>query len=526
MARVTFEGKRYPLREGETVLSALLRGGASVPFSCKKGTCQSCMLRAVEGDPGDGGRRGLRASLARDGYFLPCSAQPAEDLVVSRPDPAALFVRMHVHAKEVLAPRIVRLLLEPETTFVWRPGQYVNVRHPSGETRSYSVASLEDDYWVEIHVQRAAGGLVSTWLADVVAVGDVLDVQGPAGECCYDASDPACPILLIGSGTGLSPLLAIARDALARGHTGEILLYHGAREASSLYMRETLGCLAEAHASFHYVPCASGAGEAAPGIVQGRAADVALARHRALDGWTVYLAGNPEMVHDVRHRAFRAGAQRERIHADPFEPKRPFMPDDAAKLATIAPDPELWRALGEGALLRAILTDFYGRVYEDPRLAPFFHKVTKERAIDKQYSFLADVFTGKKSYFGLKPFNAHHWMVISDELFDYRERLIEDTMRRHGLAERFIRRWCAVHELFRREIVKASARGLVVDGVEHLHEGFREETLDLACVCDGCGAEMPAGTTGRLHARTGELFCGRCAARKVGATSIPPAPPP
>jgi truncated hemoglobin YjbI len=128
----------------------------------------------------------------------------------------------------------------------------------------------------------------------------------------------------------------------------------------------------------------------------------------------------------------RAAASWPKRAGESLELATPFMPDDAAKLATLSPDPDLWEALGRGKLLRAILEDFYGRVYRDPRLLPFFHKVTIERAIDKQYAFLADVFTGRRDYFGLKPFNAHHWMVISDELFDYRERSIEDCMRRHG----------------------------------------------------------------------------------------------
>lgn len=526
MARVTFEGKRFPLLEGETVLQGLLRGGADVPFSCRKGTCQSCLLHAEEGDPGDSARAGLRPSLANDGYFLPCQSRPTGDLRIARADSSKLFVRVHVHDKETLAPGIVRLRLEPETSFVWRAGQFINVRCPGGESRSYSLASLlDEDYYLEIHVKRVADGVASRWLVDEVAAGDLLDVQGPLGECCYDAMDADRPMLLIGTGTGLSPLSGIARDALSRRHRGEIFLYHGAREASALYLREILRSLEATHPNFHYVPCVSGSKDVPRDVERGRAVDVALARHPSLVGWTSYLCGLPAMVHDARYRTFRAGARREDTHADPFEHASPFMPDDSAKLTALAPDPELWEALGRGLGLRAILTDFYERVYEDPRLEPFFHKVTKERAIDKQYSFLADVFAGTRDYFGLKPFNAHHWMIISDELFDHRERLIEECMRRHGLPEHLVRRWCAVHELFRRELVKATPRGLIVDGVERNLDGFTSETLGVAGMCDGCEDPMPEGAVGRLHARTGEFFCSRCAARKVGTTVQPPPTP-
>lgn len=521
MARVTFEGKRYSLLEGETVLQALLRGGASVPFSCRKGTCQSCLLRAEEGDPGASARAGLRAAIAGDGYFLPCQSRPTGDLRVARPDPARLTVRAHVRDKEPLAPGIVRLRLDPETNFAWRAGQFVNVRRPDGASRSYSLASVpgEDDF-LELHVKRI--GETSAWLVDEVTSGDVLDIQGPLGECCYEPQNAARPMLLVGTGTGLSPLIGIAREALLQGHRGAIHLYHGARDATQLYLRGALASLQAAHPNFRYGPCVSGGGAAPDGVTRGRALDVALARHGSLVGWVVYLCGLPAMVHDARHAAFRAGARRGDIHADPFEPATPFVPDDTAKLSDLLPDPELWEALDRGPKLRAILTDFYGRVYRDPRLEPFFHRVTIERAIDKQYAFLADVFSGSRGYFGLKPFNAHHWMVISDELFDYRERIIEDCMRRHGLAEHLIHRWCSIHELFRREIVKSAPRGLIVDGVERMLEGFSEEVLDIDAMCDGCQQEMPKGAVGRLHARTGELFCSRCSARKVGSTLAPP----
>jgi hypothetical protein len=152
---------------------------------------------------------------------------------------------------------------------------------------------------------------------------------------------------------------------------------------------------------------------------------------------------------------------------------------------------------------------------------PFFQKVTKQRAIEKQYAFLRDVFAGTKSYFGLRPFNAHHWMVISDELFDYRERLMESCMRRRGLSEEMIRRWSAMQELFRREIVKPVARGLIIDGVERHLDGYSEEAIEVGTVCDGCGDEMAPGSTGRMHVRTGHLFCSACGARAVGATAPP-----
>lgn len=529
MARVTFEGARYPLHEGECVLDALLRGGANHTFSCRRGSCHVCLLRAVTGDPGEGAQKGLRAAMQERGYFLPCIARPAGDLTVERPDLSELFVRAMLSERTELSRDVVRLRIDPEINLAWRAGQYVNVRRTHQGTsivRSYSIASLaEEDGFLELHVERTNGGALSPFLCDELAVGDELELQGPVGDCFYDPLFVDRPLLLVGAGTGLAPLVGIARDALQRGHRGEIFLYHGARSRDGLYLHDALVDLALRSPNLHYLGCVSGEADDASNahLAHGRLLDVAFGRHPELRGFAVYLCGSPALVHDARVRAVAAGAERSDLHADPYEPAQPYMPDDRAKIAAIPPDPELWAALRHGEGLNQILHDFYARVFADARLAPFFHNVTKQRAIEKQYEFLSSLFSGKWQYFGLNPFNAHHWMVISDELFDYRERLFDSCLRRYGLSEELIRRWGAVHERFRREIVKARPRGLLLNGVEQAVEGWSEETISVATICDGCENEIGVGARGRVHVRTGKLFCGTCGARKVGATMPPPA---
>ena len=100
----------------------------------------------------------------------------------------------------------------------------------------------------------------------------------------------------------------------------------------------------------------------------------------------------------------------------------------------LAPNLELWAALGHGEKLTAILTEFYTLAFSDPLLSPFFRDVTKQRLIGKQYNFMYEILTGEPVYFGERPRNAHHWMVISDDLFNYRETLLAQVERRHGLS--------------------------------------------------------------------------------------------
>jgi truncated hemoglobin YjbI len=175
-----------------------------------------------------------------------------------------------------------------------------------------------------------------------------------------------------------------------------------------------------------------------------------------------------------------------------------------------AADAELWAALDQGKKLYAILDDFYTIVYDDPRLSPFFQRVTKQRSIEKVSLFLRQVFSGEKVYFGDRPRNAHHWMVISDDLFDYRESIMERCLRDHGLPEHLIARWLAVEESFRPDIVKDRAWKKVVNGVELPLDGYEELELDSGALCDSCQQAIDAGTRVRYHLRLGTVYCPSC----------------
>lgn len=174
------------------------------------------------------------------------------------------------------------------------------------------------------------------------------------------------------------------------------------------------------------------------------------------------------------------------------------------------PDPEMWEALGQGVTLMEILEDFYTRVYDDPRLSPFFAGFSRKWVAQKQYSFMRSKFTGEKIYLGNRPRNAHHWMVISDALFDHREALMEACLRDAGLPPHLIARWRALEEVFRKQIVKAAPIPRKVSGVALPVEGYGTLTLEDGIMCDGCMTPTDAGTTVRYHLRTGATYCPRC----------------
>ncbi len=127
MATVTHAGTIYALREGESALDALLRGGANVDFSCRKGSCQSCMLRVTSGEVPERTLRGLRPSLVESGHFLPCLCTHEGDIEVEGPDRSKMVCEAIVADVTTLAPGVARVQLEPEIQLDCAPGQFLNI---------------------------------------------------------------------------------------------------------------------------------------------------------------------------------------------------------------------------------------------------------------------------------------------------------------------------------------------------------------------------------------------------------------
>ncbi|WP_238367459.1 FAD-binding oxidoreductase [Mesobacterium pallidum] len=502
---IKFAGRKYIVGAGEPVLDAMLRQGAPVRFSCRKGTCRTCMLQAESGDPGREAVERLPQEYREMGMFLPCCATRVTTVEARLPD---LTHRTHtamVAETVTPAPGIVILRLEPMTELDWQPGQVIGLMNPAGDLRRYSIVSTKADDFLEIHVRIYEGGAVSGWVAGLSA-GDKVTFQAPMGDFTYRRQMLDRPLLLIGTGTGGGVLTGILRAALDAGHAGPIHLYLGGRTGDDLYLDDHVHPLPGDRVTV----LQAASREAYGCIPAARVGTLAFDWHRDLGETEVFLCGTSDMIESARIRALQNGAALDRIHSESFDTPKPYVTTNAARLKAKRRDQGLWEALEHGAKLTDILIDFYTHVYADQQLAPCFHRVTKSRAIEKQYTFLQDLFSGTRLHLCEEPFNAPQWMVLTDELFDHLEKMFLDVVRRHGLAEPLIHRWAALHETFRRDLVKSATRGILRNGVEVDLDGFSQEIMEIGSVCDGCHAEIMAGEAVLMHNRTGEAFCQTC----------------
>jgi len=317
MPVIVFEGRRYDCREGETVLEALERQGVVLPSSCRAGACQTCLVRARAGRPTPESQSGLKDTLVAQGYFLACMCRPREDLEIALAETSRRF-ESRVLEKEWLNAQVVRLRLSRPEGFDYRAGQFINLVRPEDElVRSYSLASLPSEDRLELHVKKVPGGRMSGWLCDEADKGQRLAFFGPGGDCFYLTGETERPILLVGTGTGLAPLYGILRQALAEKHAGPVHLFHASLRADGLYLVDELRALARNHANLHYHPCVLH-GEPPEGGMVGDISEIPARELGSLQGWRVYLCGDPEIVQKLKKHCFFAGAAMREIHADPF----------------------------------------------------------------------------------------------------------------------------------------------------------------------------------------------------------------
>lgn len=321
MVKVVYEGLPYELKDGETLLDGLLAYEAEVPFGCKTGTCQSCLLKCTEGHIPESAQKGLREAQKINGFFLACQCIPDSEMHVSLPQSDGSRVMARVERLRPLNAEIMEVTLKPEEPFAYKAGQFIRLFNPQRVGRSYSLASVPElDQSLELHVRYYPKGLLSPWIHKELRLGDLVLISQATGESFYVPGRPNQPLLLIGTGSGLAPLYGILRDALAHGHAAPIFLYHGSRTGDGLYLVDDLNALAAHHSNFEFRACVSNnPGDSSPATLAGRASDIALSAHPALNGWSVYLCGNPDMVRSTQMQAFLAGCSLDDIHADPFD---------------------------------------------------------------------------------------------------------------------------------------------------------------------------------------------------------------
>jgi ferredoxin-NADP reductase len=218
------------------------------------------------------------------------------------------------------------------------PGQFLTFRLDQVATagnsteliRCYSLSDAPRPDYYRVSIKRVPAPTGSTLPAgrssnhfhDHVAAGDVLQVRAPSGHFHIDRSD--APVVLIGGGIGITPMLSMLNWVLVEQPGREVWLFYGVRNSREVVMGLHLETLANAHPNFHLRMCFS---DPLPDDQVGRnyqhrgRFDVALLRlELALKPYHYYICGPTPMMESLVTALEGWGVPEARIHFEAFGP--------------------------------------------------------------------------------------------------------------------------------------------------------------------------------------------------------------
>lgn len=252
------------------------------------------------------------------------------------------YRKFRVARKVVEVPRVVSLHLTPHDRKPlpgYRPGQFLTLQlRPAGTARSlvrcYSLSDVPSTDHFRITVKKipppesapsAAPGQASSFLCDVVAEGDLLDVKAPSGNFCVDLARRS-PLVLIGGGVGITPLVAMLKAVAERGFDRDVWLFYGDRRSEMLLWLDELDRLAREYPDrLRVYACLSRAvdGEltADDTGIRYHAGRISVDFLRSVlpsNNYTFHVCGPPGMLEQLTHELRAWGVPEARVRVEAF----------------------------------------------------------------------------------------------------------------------------------------------------------------------------------------------------------------
>jgi NAD(P)H-flavin reductase/ferredoxin len=321
--RIAHADISFPCAADETVLDAAERAGFALPYSCRKGVCNTCEGDLVAGQVRVAGRGVVQGKAA--GVLL-CQARPRSDLEIG----PQRIERREPLARKTLKASVIRLTRPIADVAIlnlrfpigvrakFRAGQYAQIFLPAGDRRNFSMANPpQANDGLELHIRHVPGGRFSEQVLATLKVGDKLDLELPYGDF-FLRDGLQSPIILVATGTGFAPIKSIVEDALKRGNQRPMKLYWGARKHEDLYLADLPQKWSERAPWFSFVPVLSEPDGAWPGRA-GLVHQAVMADHPNLSSVEVYACGNPLMIAAARYGFIHeCGLPEQRFYSDAF----------------------------------------------------------------------------------------------------------------------------------------------------------------------------------------------------------------
>jgi toluene monooxygenase electron transfer component len=308
------DGSQFHQVGDDTVLRAALRAGCGLAYECNSGGCGACKFELLEGQVKTlwNEAPGLTDRDKRRGRHLACQCQAVGQIKIKAPvSPSHVSavppVRQVATLKRVsdVSHDIREFCFETERTADFLPGQYAMLSLPNvqGE-RAYSMSNIGNDRFEwQFQIRRVPAGKGTDYLFGRLQVGDQIGLDGPYG-LAYLRADCPRDIVCVGGGSGLAPMVSIARGATRLGMLSSRKLYffYGARTPQDVCGLEMLQALQGSGADIHYEPVVSIPGNDGHWVGTTGYVHEAVPRFlpQALNQYEFYFAGPPPMTQAIQ----------------------------------------------------------------------------------------------------------------------------------------------------------------------------------------------------------------------------------
>ncbi len=208
-------------------------------------------------------------------------------------------------------------------------GQFLTLLLPVGAgvllPRSYSICSTPaEGEPLVVTVKRVLGGAGSGYVHERLRPGQVVRARGPSGSFTYRAGGPG-RLLLVGGGSGITPLLGIARAALAGSAGARVELLYANRSAGDIIFAGALATLAGDGRLrvTHFLEAPGGPWPHRAGRIGASDLAEALARAGGANEPAVYLCGPGPMMRELGAALEALGVPAGRVRVEHFHSVRP-----------------------------------------------------------------------------------------------------------------------------------------------------------------------------------------------------------
>jgi propane monooxygenase reductase subunit len=325
-------GIEFEVDEDETVLRGAFRQGLMLMHGCKEGQCAACKSFLLDGEVylDKYSNFALNDFEKEEGWTLLCRAHAESDLEVElinydeemlRSGIALQTMTMRIDKIDELTHDIRRLVLSGDENMQFKAGQYADITIPgTDEVRSFSMANVPSDPpgELEFMIKLYPDGKFSGLLAEGgLSVGDEVQVTGPYGVFTLRQSER--PLLFVGGGAGMAPILALLRSMVDKGIDRKAIYYYGARTEQDLFHLEELAELEQQLPNFTFVPALSDVeGNVEWDGARGLITDVVTEAEKELGEMDAYLCGPPPMVDAAIEVLDANGVPENRVYYDKF----------------------------------------------------------------------------------------------------------------------------------------------------------------------------------------------------------------